>query len=395
MRVLVVEDEASKFDRIKALIDGELDEQSFELVRAETINGALVQMAGSHFDLVIVDLLLPQVKKEDEAIDATSQWCEMIENDLSGRAATWIVMTGYAELEEAARRSFARHDVAVIPYDESGVWEGNLTRKLRAAYETRPLDFIIVCALEKERQGFHYTAASLGDLIDTAGLNSQKVKLGKFRGVIVVQPNPGMISAAIVTTKALTTFRPRAVAMSGICGGREDETELGALIVPDLSWNYQSGKFKDGKLIPDLLQTRVPPKLFTILAHLCGEETSGTIREGLMHKELNKSPIAMAPMVSGSQVVADPAVGALIGDQGRKVAGIDMEVASVYSAAHDYFDGSGIFFAAKTVVDLADGSKDDRYHEYGCAVSARFVVAALAKLLAGAESSTTGSNLKE
>ena len=42
-------------------------------------------------------------------------------------------------------------------------------------------------------------------------------------------------------------------------------------------------------------------------------------------------------------------------------------------------------FAAKTVVDLADPNKDDKYHEYGCAISARFVVKALGKFLASSK----------
>jgi adenosylhomocysteine nucleosidase len=33
------------------------------------------------------------------------------------------------------------------------------------------------------------------------------------------------------------------------------------------------------------------------------------------------------------------------------------------------------------VVDLANPDKDDRYHEYGCALSARFVTEALRRLL--------------
>jgi nucleoside phosphorylase len=169
--------------------------------------------------------------------------------------------------------------------------------------------------------------------------------------------------------------------MSGICGGRTGETELGALVVPDLSWNYQSGKFVDGELTADLLQVAVPPRVRAELCQLADEETSLTLRRGLMHSELLNAPIDVKPMVSGSQVVADETVSTIIGAQGRKVAGIDMEVASVLFAGHDFFDGGGIYFAAKTVVDLANPHKDDRYHEYGCALSARFVVAALSRLL--------------
>lgn len=380
MRILLVEDDEAKAARIEELITKELDVDDVDLIKATTVNDAHIRLVEGRYDLVIVDLVLPQMKGT-EPIDATPQWCELIENHLAGRTAAWVVMTGYSEVADKARRSFAHHNVAVLPYDHSGVWEYNLTFKLRDTYVTRPLDFVIICALEKERSGYQLAPCILGELEMVTGLDCRHVKIGDLRGVIVVQPGPGMISAAITTTKALVAFKPRAVAMSGICGGRENESELGTLIVPDLSWNYQSGKFKDGKLIADLLQVPISPTVRTTLSQMICEEKSAELRDGLMHSELANARFQLAAMVSGSQVVADGAVGAVIGDQGRKVAGIDMEVASVYFAANDFFDGGGIYFAAKTVVDLAGPEKDDRYHEYGCALSARFVTAAIVKLL--------------
>ncbi len=380
MKILVVEDLDAKAEKIERLINEEIGEDGLELCRAATVNDALIKLGNQRFDVVVVDLVLPQMGGGEPA-DATAQWCEQIEHHLSGRTASWIVMTGYTEVAHAARESFARHGVAVIHHDESGNWERLLREKLRDNYSTRPLDFVIVCALEKERQGYAHARCTLGDLENVAGLDCQMTHIGSLRGVIVVQALPGMISAAIVAMKALSTFRPRAIAMSGICGGREGETELGALIVPDVSWNYQSGKFKEGKLTADLLQVTIPPSVRSTLCHLATAEWSKKLRQGLMQSELEAAPIQMLPMVSGSQVVADPAVGTLIGEQGRKVAGIDMEVASVLFAANEFFNGSGIVIAAKTVVDLANPAKDDRYHEYGCALSARFVVNALTELL--------------
>ena len=381
VRILLVEDEAAKAARIEALIKNELAGDRFELVIAETINDALLQLGEGRYGLVIVDLVLPQVKGA-EPTDATQQWCEQIENHLSGRTASWIVMTGFAAVADDARRRFARHNVAVVSFDTSGDWERNLRGKLRDSYEKRPLDFIILCALEKERSGYGYADCALGDLEIVAGFDCQHLAIGELNGVIVVQPNPGLISAAITTTKALTAFKPRAVAMSGICGGLKGESELGAVVVPDISWNYQRGKFKNGALIADPFQVQVAPSVRRILSQMTSEEQSAELRKGLMFSDLSKAPIMLASMVSGSQVVVDESVGASIGSQSRKIAAVDMEVASVYFAAHEFFDGSGIYFAAKTVVDLADPHKDDRYHEYGAAISARFVVNALRRLLA-------------
>jgi adenosylhomocysteine nucleosidase len=381
LRILLAEDDGKKAEKITALISGEIDLEIVEIVVAVTVNDAILELGKGRFDLVIVDLVMPQHKNGTD-VDATCQWCELIENHLSGRTSSWIVMTGYPEVAESARSSFARHNVAVIQFDETENWKQLLAHKLKENFITRPIDFLIICALEKERKGFQQTNAVFGASSVIKGLDCLEVKIGELRGNIVVQPGPGMISSAITTTRALEIFRPQAVAMSGICGGREGETELGALIVPDISWNYQSGKFVGGKLTPDLLQVGVPPHCRTVLSQMATEDLSKELRKGLLHSEIANAPIQIRPMVTGSYIVADAAVGDEIGTQGRKVAGIDMEVASVFFAAHDFFDGSGITLAAKTVVDLANPHKDDRYHEYGCALSARFVVKALEKLLA-------------
>lgn len=380
LRILLVEDDAAKAATIEEIIKRELVGSVIELVKATTINDTLVRLGDGRFDLVVVDLVLPQVKG-GAAVDATSQWCEQIENHLSGRTASWIVMTSFPDVAERARRSFALHNVAVIPYDVSGVWERNLVGKLQDSYEKRPLDFVIICALEKERRGYQYTACTMGDLEIVAGLDCQHVQIGRLRGAIVLQPSPGLVSAAIVTTKAMAALKPRAVAMSGICGGLESESQLGSLVVPDVSWNYQRGKFKNGRLIPDPLQVPIPPTVRTILSQMMSEEYSVELRKGLMFSELAVAPIQMASIVSGSQVVADGAVGVSIAEQSRKIAAVDMEVASVFFAAQDFFDGSGVYFAAKAVVDLANPDKDDRYHEYGSALSARFVTDAMCRIL--------------
>lgn len=382
MKILLVENDPLKTASIEAVLWAELDRDETELVHAKTVNDAIVHLT-ARFDLVIVDLVLPQTNNGAE-VDATDQWCELIENHLSGRTASWIVMTAHTEVVRSARDSFARHDVAVVQFDDTDAWKETLSSKVRHSRCTRPLDFVVVCALSKERSGFAQAECALGEFEVLHGLDCQHVKIGELRGVLVVQPGPGMISAAIVATKALAAFRPRALAMSGICGGRTEETKLGALIVPEMSWNYQSGKFVDGKLTADLLQVPMPPTVRATMSQLSSEEISKGLRAGLMHSELADAPIQVQPMVSGSQVVADVAVSAVIGDQGRKVAGVDMEVASIYFVGHDFFDGGGIYFAAKTVVDLANPAKDNRYHEYGCTVSARFVAMALAKLLAQA-----------
>ncbi len=382
MKILLVEDEDEKVSRIKCAIQECLEDQSFSVAVVGTINDALVAMGQTRFEVIIADLVLPQMGESPSQIDATPQWCEQIENHWSGKLSSWIVMTGFAEIASEARQSFARHGVAVLQYDDSDTWKAILKSRLKELAVEPPLDFVIVCALEKERAGLrHCPGIAVGDLSAINGMDCQELRLGSFRGVAIVLPSAGLISSAIATAKAAETFNPRAITMCGICGGIEGEVQLGALVIPDISWNYQSGKIISVELKPEPIQTAIPPKLRAHLQQLASKEVSRKLRSDLMWPELENGSIHLAPMVSGSQVVADIEVGQGITEQNRKVVALDMEVASVYAAARDFFNGGGIFFAAKTVVDLANTKKDDRLHEYGCVLSARFVVEALGKVL--------------
>lgn len=291
-------------------------------------------------------------------------------------------MTGFAEIAISARQSFARHGVAVIDYDSNGLWRTILSAKIQELFVDPPLDFVIICALEKERAALTFCDdIVIGELTNVQGMDCQAISLGQLAGIAIVSPRPGLINAAIVSTRALETFRPRAIAMCGICAGVDGETTLGDLVVPDLSWNYQTGKIEAGKLKQELQQIPIPPTVKTQVKQMATTETSRVIRDKLLFDELQSREIKVQPMVSGSQVVADPEAGQAAVSGSRKVGALDMEVASVYAAAHEFYNGGGIFLAAKTVVDMGDKHKDDRYHQYGCAVSARFVAQALNQLL--------------
>jgi nucleoside phosphorylase len=378
MKVLVVEDDENKAAEIKDLVRQCCGDGRVVVTAVSNVNAALHALGGQHFDLIVADLVLPQMQGSAEPQDATPQWCEHIENYAGARLSSWVIMTGYTEIASEARQSFARHGVAVIEYDNTGGWKKVLTNRISERFVNPPMDFILLCALEKERTALqHCRSVELGEMFTAGGLDCLNVSCDQLRGIAIVLPRAGLVSAAIGAVKAAEIFRPKAIAMCGICGGVEGETSLGDLIVPDVSWNYQAGKITGGKLRPQLVQTFIPPLSQAALQQMTSDEMSASLRKGLFQSELAHRKILMSPMVSGSQVVADKQVVVEIGMQSRKVGALDMEVASVFAAAHDYFNGGGVYFAAKTVVDLADEDKDDRYHEYGCVLSARFVMEAL------------------
>lgn len=383
MKILLIEDEDSKAEAILELVREALSARSVTTVRAESFNSALGNLGRAQFDLVIGDLLIPQRDGDDESIDVSDQMVEFIANEPGARFAKWIVVSRFEYLASPARDAFARCGVAVIAFDDSNHWKDLLRERILGLSSAALFDFCIVCALQKERTAYrHVPEGTVGAMFRSNGLDCREYSVGDLQGVIVLAPGMGMIDASITATRALTSFRPKILAMSGICGGKSGTSAIGDLVVASEAWNYQSGKITDGEFSAEPSFIRVPAGLRTIASQMIEDDPCGLEwRSGLGFDELQSSRIIIAPMASGSQVVADAIVLDRIREQHRKVAAIDMEMFGVYAAAQSYYEEAAQFIGAKIVVDLADAKKGDLYHDYGSVVSARFLSSAIRRAL--------------
>ena len=66
---------------------------------------------------------------------------------------------------------------------------------------------------------------------------------GKSFSVIAgAAPRMGMPASAVLASKIIAQFRPRFLAMVGICAGRHGKVGLGDVIVADPCWDWGSGK---------------------------------------------------------------------------------------------------------------------------------------------------------
>jgi nucleoside phosphorylase len=79
--------------------------------------------------------------------------------------------------------------------------------------------------------------------------------IGDSRGMAIVPFRMGLVGMAIACSKAIELFRPKIVAMSGICAGVDGESKLLDIVVGQTCWEYQTGKFKDGKFRQELLSS--------------------------------------------------------------------------------------------------------------------------------------------
>jgi adenosylhomocysteine nucleosidase len=245
-------------------------------------------------------------------------------------------------------------------------------------------DFVIICALELERSAFEAVACTgfeYGDLVNSHGLDGREMRIGDLSGVCVVQPRMGLFDASIIATRALDAFSPRLICMAGICGGFSNQAPLGTLLIPEITWEHQAGKWNaDGFDIRGFHEP-LNNKIQTILNQLILRDRDLLDLQSKPHEvQMPRAGAKVKPVTSGSAVIASAGYATEIKRQHGQVAGVDMEIYGIYRAAA--LHGRVLCFAAKTVVDHADEAKSDDLQQSGAILSARFVAKAISEILA-------------
>ena len=191
----------------------------------------------------------------------------------------------------------------------------------------------------------------------------------------------GLVDASIVATRIVEALAPRVVCMSGICAGISDDAGIGTLIVSDVCWEHQAGKWKGDAFEQGGFQVGMGGELRNLISQLIERERRlGSLKEDLTEdRDLLHASVLLSPTVTGSAVIASADRTKQIGEQHRKLAGLDMEMYGMYRAA-ELSPTRPYCFGAKTVVDLASESKGDTYHAYGAWLSARFVISVLREM---------------
>jgi adenosylhomocysteine nucleosidase len=234
-----------------------------------------------------------------------------------------------------------------------------------------------------EREAFNKCDIVVGEMRNIRGFDCQLIQIADHRCVCIKLPRMGLVEASVVTARAIERFRPRLVAISGICAGVPGEAKLGTLIVADPCWEYQAGKWSDNKFKIEPYAASIKPTFRTHINQIIAADRLGhALKSDLGFDELRSEEIIIAPLATGSAVIASKEYLERVAEQHRKVAGIEMEMYGVYKAA-ELATAPPLFFGAKTVVDMGDSKKGDTLHVYGSILSARFTAKVIASVLLG------------
>ncbi len=352
-----------------------------------------VEFGENKYDLFILDILLPLWSEDDGVSSKFSQdiLLSLYNSDEYIKPRLILGITGDKSTVTDELLNFESHLLGVVEHSaSSNEWEDRIINAIsyidnvesgegNDTYDT--VDLAIVCALKDPE-----LSAILEldwDWQESKPLNDKLfyrrghfISKGKSYSVVVAScERMGMVSATFTSSAIIHRFRPKVIAMTGICAGIKGEVNLGDIIFASFAWDYQHGKRMDNGV--HHIDPHQLPSSASVKAHAeLLQDDNNFFHNMILNYKGEKSHILSAPkfhigpIAVGSSVIADSAIVQSIQSQQRKALGIEMEIYGLYYTAINSSSPTPQVFAIKSVCDFADSEKNDNYQSYASYTSA-------------------------
>lgn len=371
MKILIADDCDRKLEDIKKYLLS-LDVSESEIVVAKTLAEFSSKMKPD-VGVCVIDMRIPAY----DGAQPDRNGLGILQNlEASGnRDVKLLAISAYAEEFEGVRAQFERHGCVLADYKDREVWQNALKTLVLQSSAKQRFDFLIFTALRKERAPYVSFTELGGQSVQTDGLTRYDITLDGRCGAVIELPRMGLVDAAIIAAKCIDRYSPKIVAMSGICAGFREKAELGQLLISELAYEYQTGKWTDDGFKADPYQTPISEKLRLLVRHLLeNEELVPELEKGWRKTRPTAThEPKLSVFTSGSAVIASKDYIEQVASHHRKVSGLDMEVFAIHRAAQLASNPPEVL-CAKVVVDLADSDKNDNFQEYGCYTSSKFIL---------------------
>lgn len=405
MKILIVDDENSKAQKVKEVIIGDKIKVS-DIDIVPSINDAIFKMRTEKYDLMIADMCLPE-KYGSKLIDnGGSELIRILSSDTRINAPLEIiVLTAHKELKEKYGTEINKKSFDIIVYNDSSVeWKTKicdkinyLTRYLESPKEKRVYDYdiAILTAVERENEAVMNLSddwTQVTKIENDSTIYYETTWSGENRSIRVVTTSltqMGMVAAATISMKLIYNFTPRYIVMPGIAGGLKEEYEFGDIIIPKEVKDYCSGKYTTPQNAMQVKEARDNPIKFFVptassittdldiintLSSSLSEELTRIHNRWPNNEEYRVPKIRTGYMASGDSVVQNSAViEMMIKNHLRSADGLDMEAYGMYYAAHQAIAPKPTPICMKAISDFANKEKSDKHQSYSAYTSANFM----------------------
>lgn len=400
MKVLIVDDSSQKIGMIRNVLKSANCYDILELEHCLDLNNARLKLKLNYYDLLILDLNMPENIGEEENLEAGISFLDEIIETISIKKPTdIIILSAFDESLLALKKEVEKSGFFIIQYNETSQEWGNILKSKieyinlclsQRRYIPKPpnCDVLLITAVPIETN----SVVELSDAWEYVQIPEdptvyrktcfKKENSDDISIIHVQQSDMGMTVAAAITSKAILTFKPKIIVMVGIAGGLGNDVKLGDIIVATDVWNYSSGKYVDVNdnneikivLNPDpkhlLMQVSLKDKLLAQNYEQILNDIKNSFYNPLPSKALN---VHFGQMACGTAVVASQElVAKQVKAHSRKVLGLDMESYGVCYASSSTTTPEVPTLIIKSVSDFADKDKNDKAQEYASYTSARF-----------------------
>lgn len=399
MKILIVDDSAEKIGAVRnALKELEFFE-SLAISHALDLNNARIQLSKEYFDLLILDLNMPEDIGEAANMTAGIAFVdEVMSTHRIKKPSDIVVLSAFDESLVKFREQVEKSGFIVIQYgDISAEWKNTLKSRVdylklcydQRRYMPRPPEckVLLVTAVSVETSAILAWDCQWEKVVIPGDPTVyRRTYLENCNGqipVIHVQLSEmGMVAAASLVSKAIMVFQPQYVMMVGIAAGLGNDASLGDILVATDVWDYSSGKYiemnTDGekKIVlqpdPKFLSINKPLKDKLIFADY--KQVLTEIKDNYIGNPASENlNVHFGQMACGVAVVASKElVDSQVKAHARKVQGLDMESYGIFYASAGTTNPAVTALVIKSISDFADSDKGDKAQPYAAYTSASF-----------------------
>ena len=400
LNILIIDDKEQKIDNLRRVIAS--ISEDIEVEEAQTIVDAREKMRDVSFDLVILDMVIPELEGEEPSRTGGSDYLtEIYENPDIKRPLQVIGLTEFEEEFNQQKEEFRDRLWYLLFYSQKDVqWKKNLRNKVtqlmgmkrdfvQTLMSRDKFDVGVICALSEEFEqmqrafdGCVWDDCRLPGLpflfrtttVPTSSLHDVKV-------IAACAERAGVCATSILATAMYTVARVDSLFMTGITAGVNGGTiRLNDVIIADSVGDYATGKLEDAKegevtWLREIHEASASSRLLSAAssvardAEICADINSELLQQHLVTGE-TQVKFYIAKTVCGPFVLASGALVDILKSSDRKLQAIDMEGFGLYLTAHS-LEKQALWI--KAVCDFADRSKGDAYHKSCSYASAAFL----------------------
>lgn len=399
LKILIIDDNPSRYENVSQILLKEYTSPDY-LESTSNVRDALEKLGSIRYDLVVVDMMLPSTPwdKNPSPTGGIELLNHLLEDDSLHRPKYLIGITSASDDDPEVTSFFENSPWMLIRDRQAGEdWEERLVRLVSHAVSVQNIqdaveygvDLCIITALVDPEQkavldlpiewAIDPTPIDENTYVRTGTLTTSRDE--KLSVVLACSMRMGGIESALLSSKLIQRFRPRMLAMVGICAGMENKVGFGDAILASPVWDWTSSKWEtdaDGKdeILPAPHYLDIDDKVAAVF-RLLQEDKSLADR---IRSKWPASPATSAlqlhigPSASGPIVVADGKTLLNIKrTQNRNVIGLEMESYGVYYAARFSSAPKPVTFSIKSVCDYADPRKNDAMQRYAAYTSANIL----------------------